>query len=61
MTVAELIERLKTLPADAEATYFHNIRGVISIDEIERRECSTLGGKRFDMIVLSGAKGDDKE
>lgn len=56
MTVGELIERLKTLPQDATATYFHNVYGVIHIDEIEERPCQTPGGRAFDIIVLKGVK-----
>ena len=60
MTIDELIERLKELPPNAEATYFHNTSGVISIEEIECRECATLGGRKFDIVVLKGAKEDEE-
>lgn len=60
MTVEQLINRLKMLPEDAEATYLHNVSGVISIDEIEHRETQNLQGKKFDIVVLRGAKGEDE-
>ena len=56
MKVSELIERLKELPQEADVAYFHNVSGVISVEEIEHREPQTLGGKKLDIIVLCGAK-----
>lgn len=54
MTVKELIEELKKLPAEAYVMYRHNQYGRIDIDKIVHTEEELLFGRKIHTVTLEG-------
>ena len=54
MTVKELIEELKKLPADAYVMYRHNQHGRIDINTIVQTEEELLFGRKIHTVTLEG-------
>lgn len=58
MKISELINILENMPAEAEASFLQTASNVVTVEEIEHRECFTQNGKKFDIVVFSGL-GED--
>ena len=61
MTVKELIEELKKLPADAYVMYRHNQHGRIDIDTIVHTEEELLFGRKIHTVTLEGKTKENKD